>query len=31
MTWTRRVLGELPPDVAEQVAWKNAATLYHLD
>jgi predicted TIM-barrel fold metal-dependent hydrolase len=31
MAWTRRVLGELPPDVAEQVAWKNAATLYHLD
>ena len=31
MTWTRRVLGELPPDVAEQVAWKNAETLYHLD
>jgi len=31
MTWTRRVLGELPPDVAEQIAWKNAATLYHLD
>jgi predicted TIM-barrel fold metal-dependent hydrolase len=31
MTWTRRVLGELPPDVAERVAWKNAATLYHLD
>jgi predicted TIM-barrel fold metal-dependent hydrolase len=29
--WTRRVLGELPPDVAEQVAWKNAAMLYHLD
>ena len=31
MTWTRRVLGELPPDVAERVAWKNAATLYQLD
>ena len=31
MTWTRRVLGELPPDVAEKVAWKNAETLYHLD
>jgi len=29
--WTRRVLGELPPDVAEQVGWKNATTLYHLD
>ena len=31
MAWTRRVLGELPPEVAEQVAWKNAAILYHLD
>ena len=31
MTWTRRVLGELPPDVAERVAWKNASVLYHLD
>jgi predicted TIM-barrel fold metal-dependent hydrolase len=31
MTWTRRVLGELSPEVAEQVAWKNAATLYRLD
>jgi predicted TIM-barrel fold metal-dependent hydrolase len=31
MSWTRRVLGELPPDVAEKVAWKNAETLYHLD
>jgi predicted TIM-barrel fold metal-dependent hydrolase len=31
MTWTRRVLGELPPDVAERVAWKNASDLYHLD
>ena len=31
MTWTRRMLGELPPDVAERVAWKNASDLYHLD
>jgi predicted TIM-barrel fold metal-dependent hydrolase len=31
MKWTRRVLGELPPNVAERVAWKNAATLYRLD
>jgi predicted TIM-barrel fold metal-dependent hydrolase len=30
-TWTRRVLGELPPDIAERVGWKNAATLYQLD
>jgi predicted TIM-barrel fold metal-dependent hydrolase len=30
MKWTRRVLGELKPDVAERVAWKNAATLYRL-
>jgi len=31
MQWTRRVLGELPPNVAERVAWKNAATVYRLD
>jgi hypothetical protein len=31
MKWTRRVLGELPPAVAERVAWKNAATLYRID
>jgi predicted TIM-barrel fold metal-dependent hydrolase len=31
MKWTRRVLGQLPPNVAERVAWKNAATLYRLD
>ena len=30
MKWTRRVLGELKPDVAERVAWKNAAALYRL-
>jgi predicted TIM-barrel fold metal-dependent hydrolase len=28
MKWTRRVLGELPPAVAEQVASRNAARLY---
>jgi len=27
MTWTRRVLGELKPDVAERVAYGNAAAL----
>jgi len=27
MTWTRRVLGELKPDVAERVAFGNAAAL----
>jgi predicted TIM-barrel fold metal-dependent hydrolase len=31
LTWTRRVLGELPPEVAERVAWKNASVLYRLD
>lgn len=31
MKWTRRVLGELSPSVAERVAWKNAAKLYRLD
>jgi predicted TIM-barrel fold metal-dependent hydrolase len=31
MRWTRRVLGELPPSVAERVAWKNAAAVYRLD
>jgi predicted TIM-barrel fold metal-dependent hydrolase len=30
MKWTRRVLGELSPEVAERVAWKNAAALYRL-
>jgi hypothetical protein len=28
MRWTRRILGELRPDVAEQVAYANAARLY---
>jgi len=31
MRWTRRVLGELPPDVAERVAHRNAARLYRLE
>jgi predicted TIM-barrel fold metal-dependent hydrolase len=31
MTWTRRILGELPPEVAERVAHKNAAAPYRLD
>ena len=26
----RRLLGELPPDVAEQIAWRNAAGLFGL-
>jgi hypothetical protein len=29
--WTRRILGELPPEVAERVAYRNAATLFHID
>lgn len=31
MTWTRRILGELPPDVAERVAHRNAARLFRLE
>jgi predicted TIM-barrel fold metal-dependent hydrolase len=31
MKWARRVLGELSPAVAEQVAHRNAAKLYHAD
>ena len=30
-TWTRRILGELKPDVAQRVAHRNAVKLYHLD
>lgn len=30
MRWTRRVLGELPPDVAERLAHANAARLFRL-
>jgi predicted TIM-barrel fold metal-dependent hydrolase len=29
--WTRRILGELKPDVAERVAHRNATKLYRLD
>jgi predicted TIM-barrel fold metal-dependent hydrolase len=31
MTWTRRILGELPPGVAERVASKNAAAVFKLE
>lgn len=31
ITWTRRILGELKADVAERVAWKNAAALLKLE
>jgi predicted TIM-barrel fold metal-dependent hydrolase len=31
MAWTRRILGELKPDVAERVAAKNAAALFKLE
>jgi predicted TIM-barrel fold metal-dependent hydrolase len=31
MTWTRRILGELPPDVAARVASKNAAALFKIE
>lgn len=31
MAWTRRVLGELTPAVAEQVAYRNAAKLYRIE
>jgi predicted TIM-barrel fold metal-dependent hydrolase len=31
MTWTRRVLGELRPEVAERVAYRNAAALFRLE
>ena len=31
MTWTRRILGELKPDVAERVAAKNAAAVFKLE
>ncbi|MGH7264892.1 MAG: amidohydrolase family protein [Candidatus Rokuibacteriota bacterium] len=30
MRWTRRVLGELPPDAAERIARANAARLFRL-
>lgn len=31
MKWTRRILGELTPAVAEQVAYKNAAKVYRAE
>jgi predicted TIM-barrel fold metal-dependent hydrolase len=31
LAWTRRVLGELRPEVAERVAWKNAAAAFRLE
>jgi predicted TIM-barrel fold metal-dependent hydrolase len=31
MKWTRRILGGLSPEVAERVAYRNAARLYRLD
>ena len=31
MKWTRRILGELSPTVAEQVAYKNAIKLYRAE
>jgi predicted TIM-barrel fold metal-dependent hydrolase len=31
MAWTRRILGELPPEVAERVAHRNAAALFRLE
>lgn len=29
--WTRRVLGELAPGVAERVAYRNAARLFRIE
>ena len=31
MTWTLRILGELPPDAAERVAHRNATALFRLE
>jgi Tat protein secretion system quality control protein TatD with DNase activity len=31
MAWTRRILGELKPEVAEMVAYKNAAKLFKVE
>jgi len=31
MKWTRRVLGELKPDVAERVGYRNAAALFRVE
>lgn len=31
MTWTRRILGQLTPEAAERVAYRNAARLFRLE
>jgi predicted TIM-barrel fold metal-dependent hydrolase len=31
MGWTRRILGELKPEVAERVGYRNAAALFHVE
>lgn len=31
MEWTRRILGELPPEVAQKVAYLNAARLFRVE
>jgi predicted TIM-barrel fold metal-dependent hydrolase len=31
LAWTRRILGELPPGVAERVGYRNAAALFHVE
>jgi len=31
MTWTRRILGELPPEVAERIAHRNATAIFRLE
>ena len=31
LAWTRRILGELPPDVAQKIAHRNAARLFRVE
>jgi hypothetical protein len=31
MSWTRRILGELAPDVAQKVAYRNAARVFKVE
>ena len=31
LAWTRRILGELPPEVAQKVAYRNAARLFGVE
>jgi len=31
LAWTRRILGELPPEVAQKVAYRNAARLFRVE